>query len=471
MTRRLALLFLVVCFGLALSLEAQSAPAAPADNLQLEQVVLVSRHGVRSPTNTRPPLAQVAAEPWPTWPVGPGELTPHGQHAATLMGAYYRSAFAQAGLLAPAGCPRANDLYVWSDVEQRTRLTAQALMDGMYPGCGLKPNTKPDLEKDDPLFHPTTTGVCKVDGQTARAAILGRIGGGNSGGDFTALLRAYAEQFARMQSVLKCCAPTLCAPGSASCTLAQVPASISAEGRLQGPIPIASTATEIFLLEYAQGLPADQVGWGRVDESTLRYLMQLHQLQFELAERTMYPAQRAGSNLLDQVLSTLRAKVSGPKFSQTTAPRAQAPAASKTVLYVGHDTNIANLGGMLNVDWLLEGYQANETPPDGAIAFELFRGKPAPQMKTPQYFVRLFYYAQSPAQLREATKLDATHPPSRAEITIPGCAAAAAKAGAGMACPWPVFERIAAAAIDRECVGGGSATAQKRIVPTGGASK
>jgi len=465
MLRRFALLCscsLVVCFGFAQALDAQSAPAT-ADALQLEQVILVSRHGVRSPTATRPPLAQIAADPWPTWNVGPGELTPHGQQVATLMGAYYRSAFADAGLLAPNGCPRANDLFVWSDVEQRTRLTAQALIDGMYPGCGLKPTTQKDMEADDPLFHPTTAGVCKVDGPTARAAVLGRIGGGGIGdttggnADFTPLLKAYAQQFARMQSVLKCCAPALCAPGSKSCTLAQVPATINAEGRLQGPIPIASTATEIFLLEYENNLPADQVGWGRIDEPTLRYLMQLHQLQFNLGERTLYPAQRYGSNLLDQVLNTLRAKVSGK-----TAPRAKAPAASKAVLYVAHDTNIANLGGMLNVDWLLEGYQANETPPDGAIAFELFRRK-GNGKTAPQYFVRLFYYAQSPTQLREAVKLDATHPPSRAEIALPGCAVAAAAAGSGMACPWPVFERIAASVIDRECVGSGSTAPKKRI--------
>src|SRR5437879_1471077 len=120
--RRFALLFFVVCFGLALS-------AQDSDSLQLQQVVLVSRHGVRSPTNTKPPLAQVAAEPWPTWDVPAGELTPRGAQLATIMGSYYRAAFADADLLTTSGCPRANDVYAWSDVEQRTSHTAQALLD------------------------------------------------------------------------------------------------------------------------------------------------------------------------------------------------------------------------------------------------------------------------------------------------------------------------------------------------------
>lgn len=446
MTRHFAVLFLVSCFAVAL--QAQSA----TDDLQLQQVVLVSRHGVRSPTDTRPPLAQVAADPWPSWPVGPGDLTPRGQQLATIMGGYYRGLFAQAGLLTASGCPRANDIYLWSDVEQRTRLSAQAMLEGMYPGCGVKLHMKPDPDKDDPVYHPTTTGVCRVDGPTARSAILGRIGG-----DFTGVMKAHAEQFAKLQSVLKCCAPTLCAANSSSCTLQQVPATITPEGRLRGPIPIASSTTEVFLLEYGNDLPTDQVAWGRIDEPTLLYLSELHDLHVDIAERTQYPAQRAGSNLLDQVLNTLRGKISGKA-----APRTKAPANTNLVLYLGHDTNIANLGGMLNVDWMVEGYQANATPPGGAMAFELFRGRPK-TTNAGKYFVRLFYYAQSPSQLREAVKLDASHPPSRAEIAIPGCAVPAAKAGTGMACPWPVFERLAAAAIDRECVGNGSASRPKRI--------
>lgn len=425
--------WLIASLGLFLLLPAS------AEDLQLVQVVLVSRHGVRSPTDIKPPLAQLAAGPWPKWEVAPGMLTPHGAQAATLMGAYYRDAFAAEGLLAREGCPRVNDLFVWSDVEERTRASAQAMLEGMYPGCGLKPTMQPDLEADDPLFHPTTTGVCKVDGPAARTAILGR-----TGGDLDALLAAYAEPFSKLQSVLKCCAPTLCKQGR-NCTLQQIPTAITPEGRLQGPLPVASALTEAFLLEYANGMPMDQVGWGRVDEPTLLYLSQLHDLYYDVTQKTFYPAQRYGSNLLDQVLGTLRSGVNGKQ-----SPGAKAPAPSKLVMLLGHDTNIANLGGMLNIDWLMPGYQRNATPPGGALAFHLYRGK-----SSRRYFVRVFYYAQSPQELRELTKLDAAHPPSRAEIAIPACVADATKAGTGMACPWATFERLAASVIDGACVGAG----------------
>jgi hypothetical protein len=46
--------------------------AAIAADDELLSAVIVSRHGVRSPTATQPPLATIAADPWPSWPVPPG---------------------------------------------------------------------------------------------------------------------------------------------------------------------------------------------------------------------------------------------------------------------------------------------------------------------------------------------------------------------------------------------------------------
>ena len=40
-------------------------PEIAAAQYTLERVVLVSRHGVRAPTDTNPPLAEVASRTWP----------------------------------------------------------------------------------------------------------------------------------------------------------------------------------------------------------------------------------------------------------------------------------------------------------------------------------------------------------------------------------------------------------------------
>src|SRR5437870_8675041 len=72
--------------------------AALAADYELVSAVVVSRHGVRSPIATRPPLATIAADPWPSWPVPPGYITPRGAELAKLLGIFYREYYAAQGL-------------------------------------------------------------------------------------------------------------------------------------------------------------------------------------------------------------------------------------------------------------------------------------------------------------------------------------------------------------------------------------
>jgi 4-phytase/acid phosphatase len=60
--------------------------AAPADK-ELKLVIVLTRHGVRSPLQANQVLGKYAAEPWPEWKVAPGILTPHGRQEMAMMGA------------------------------------------------------------------------------------------------------------------------------------------------------------------------------------------------------------------------------------------------------------------------------------------------------------------------------------------------------------------------------------------------
>jgi 4-phytase / acid phosphatase len=235
---------------------------ALAAEYELVSTVIISRHGVRSPIAGHPALATFAADPWPPWPVPAGHLTPRGAEFAKLLGAYYREYYAAQGLFPANGCPPPGLVFAWADVDQRTLVTAQSLLDGMFPGCNLAPGSLIDT-KIDPLLHPTRAGVCKVDPARARRSVTS-----SAGGSLASLRRTLRTEIAAMQSVLKCCQPALCraAGANAPCSLRNLPTAIVSEDsgnvRLSGPISIGSTASEIFLLEYAEGFPERQVAWG-----------------------------------------------------------------------------------------------------------------------------------------------------------------------------------------------------------------
>jgi len=66
-------------------------------------------------------------------------------------GAAYRALYSAEGLFSRAGCPPIDSIYIWTDLDQRTKATGTALLEGLAPGCGLKPR---DAEATiDPLFH------------------------------------------------------------------------------------------------------------------------------------------------------------------------------------------------------------------------------------------------------------------------------------------------------------------------------
>ena len=68
---------------------------------------------------------------------------------------------------------------------------------------------------------------------------------------------------------------------------------------------------------------------------------------------------------------------------------------SQVPVIVSSDGIVAGLAGLLNVHWLLPGYQPDFCAPGGALVFELRQVK-----ATGRYLVRVFYTAQTFDQLR-----------------------------------------------------------------------
>ena len=178
---------------LVASLVAALAPAT-ADILptppgwQIERAVLLSRHGVRSPTATNEQLDRYSATAWPTWPVEPGFLSPRGEELMRLMGGYYRVLYGGRGLVQADDCPTAGTVAAWTDLAQRTRTSGAAILAGMYPRCANLPlRNQANFTLPDPLFHPQPTASCPMNLAANRAAIMARLGG-----SFASVQRDYA---------------------------------------------------------------------------------------------------------------------------------------------------------------------------------------------------------------------------------------------------------------------------------------
>lgn len=445
------MIWLRICIGLVVVFGVLCAKVADvhATDGQLVKVVIVTRHGVRAPLTSPDELDLWSASSWPDlrrdWGVDhPGDLTPRGAALVRLMGQYYRVLLVSDNLLQPLQqCPPPDDVSIWADVDARTLDTGKALIDGLAPGCGIRVNTA--TTRVDPMFHPVKAGVCAFDRARTEAAILGRIGG-----SLDALQQADRAALATLQSILRCCKPMLCRQfvHKDACTLSDLGSGLrwreskdgSAGGHatvaLEGTLGIASTAAEILLLEYANGFGGSQWGFGRTTRDTMLEVARLHALDFELMARTPYVAAREGSELLRQLLGALRSAVVPPP------EQGVAPKQAKVVVFVGHDTNIANLAALLDVSWQQRGYHMNETPPAGALVFEVRRGR------DDELRVYASYLAQSPEQMALQQRLDLAHPPQRSALFVPACSSPEP----GYPCALNRFYAALSARLDRQCV-------------------
>jgi 4-phytase / acid phosphatase len=394
----------------------------------LKFVLVLTRHGVRSPTWTNARLDEYSSQPGPEWPVEPGFLTPHGKQLMTLFGGYYRAEFAERGLLSDTGCADEQNVYIRADTDERTLETARGLADGMLPGCKTEVHSL-GVGVHDELFH-LLGKSSELDSQTALSALSGRIGD-----DPAALATAYQMPLEAMQKLLASCAQAPCA--AATKTVLGVQASLTpAAGdhlvELKGPLSTAATFAENLQLEYLEGMPDSQVGWGSIDKQSMISLMALHAVSSDLVQRTPTIARAQAENLLSQITHTLdQAEEHKPIPAAIGTPK------NKIVILVGHDTNISNVAALLDAHWLVNGYQRDDAAPGGALVFELWQRSGRPDA------LRVYYTVQTLEQMRNTSPLSLQAPPAKAVIFLPGCS----KAEDGDPCEWSDFQKTAGAQV------------------------
>ncbi len=359
---------------------------------------MLMRHSVRPPTKDHPTPKGTTAQPWPAWSTPIGELTPHGEEGARLMGIYNRQLLATRGLLPANGC-LGDAVSVWASGKSRAIKTAKSFVDGLAPGCGTTVSF-PATENDDPVFHPLNSGA-KIDGTLAKSASLRRAPKGKLEEEIV----AHNEEFKVLQRVMDCCAPPVCSKNAAKegCTIADLSSEIISgeEGKpaLEGGLGMASTAAQTFLLEYVEGKPIAEVGWGRATKADIQKMLRFHTTKFFYEVRSPYVAERYAAPIAKRIVEAL-----GEKSNK-----------ARLTLLAGHDTNVAALGGYFDLHWVPADYPPDSLPPGGALGFELLSNGKG------ETYVRAFFQTQSMDQLRNLTPLNQANPPAQVYIPIPGC--------------------------------------------------
>ena len=420
--------------------------AQPVDDTRLKQVIIFGRHGVRTPVVPYSTLNQLSALPYPAFNVagvanpGPSVLTTNGRANETILGSYFRLWLTQEGLLTGNDTADAAFVYLRATGTPLISDTAKAFAAGMLPGAKLQVNSY-TAPAADPLFDPVDAGVARINEQMAVAAVNGRLGG-----NAPSLASVYAAELALARSILLHYpagqSPAPAAPANVIDVTA-LPIEFTA-GTPATPVDVGGLADVIyaidpFVMEYADGLPPAEIGWGQLTADGIGQTFRLYNLVLDLEYKTPYTARVLSSNMASHVARTLVQAATGNAMTGTLGGPA-----SKVVVVTASNTNMAGLAGLLHLDWLQPGYQNDVLAPGGAITFELRQSQ-----TTGEYVVRVSYVAQSMDQLRNLTPLTLSAPPATSPVLVPGCPI---RNAATFDCPIGVFVTVVDRALDPHSV-------------------
>ena len=316
--------------------------------------------------------------------------------------------------VARTGVPAARQCLCVRGSRRAHQTTAQALLDGIAPGCGSPYRSKPDATVDG-LFHPSLPAPCRLDvAGAAQTAILARVAGDHNSVDVG------------FQGAGRCAA------GRHGLLQAGLVRGVQQAGRLQARQPAHGAVADTEWQGHRdarrarhrvdgggdvpapvrRGMDANQVAWTPERGADAADVSLAYGGARPDGTRAPYLARREGSALLMRAAAAVTGGHSSGLGSADTAVRD-----AKFIAYVGHDTNIANVAGILDLTWTQAGYQRNQTPPAGALVFEVAAGSGQEAARVSSYV------AQSLEQMRKVSPLTLEAPPSGPRRC--GCAAAA----------------------------------------------
>lgn len=422
-----------------------SAPLAvrAQEDMELLQVVYVSRHGIRTPYapdfGTVTDFTAYTQKPFPTndsWGMtmeafANQHLTPHGKKILPLLGSYYAEKFANGSLSVGNTC---DNIMCFADDSSRDIDTAGLWLEGL--GC-------PDITVNvvNSTNYPQLQPVLSDHNATCPLATEEQVNG-LYGGDIDALVSMYSTQIQEVNNLLDVPLNAAVCPlanpdfdnETTDCTLFETGyeyTGVYYQGMFKSPVYYAQYFAETWMFQYLSNL----TDWG-FNSMTFDMVRDMYALHVKtLWFGTNYWNSLAySSQQLAYIVASLEQMASGKAVDGVV----QDPS-NQLLLLVSHDTNILYLQRLLDLNWIPDGFTNNIATTGGSLSFELWKSKESGEL-----FVKVHYDAASPDQQRNAEYLSLENPPSVAELVLEGCGE--------VYCPWNTFKEVALGAVDFDCI-------------------
>ena len=394
---KVLLFFLLLGISLA-SIAQSDHPNGFRKRYTLKQVVVLSRHNIRSPLSGRHSTMQrITPHEWYQWSSAPSELSLRGGALETMMGQYFRKWLVSEGLMRDNEIPTEGTMRFYANSLQRTIATAQYFSSGMLPVANIRIEHHLEVGKMDSIFAPQITD----DSETFKALAQQQITamGGEKG--MVGIGEKMKDNYKVLEQVLDMEQSRACLEGD-TCHFRTDDAHVYLikyrEPGMGGSMRLACQAADALILQYYEEPDAVKAAFG----DTLRWedwesISAIKDWYGDVLFTAPVVARQVARPLLRTILEELETE--GRHFT----------------FLCGHDSNISSVLAALDAeDYSLPNTIEKKTPIGSKLVIEKWEDTEG------QVFAALNLVYQSTEQLRNMALLDLENPPMVFPIRLKG---------------------------------------------------
>ena len=377
-----------------------AAPAENSANYQLKQVVILSRHNIRSPLSEKGSiLDEITPHDWFEWTSNPGELSLRGAMLETTMGQYFRLWLEKEGLFPENYIPRDGAVRFYANGLQRTQATAHYFSAGLLPVAVVPVERHVEYNGLDGVFLPLIRFL-NDDYAADVGDEIARRGGGEGLSGYSASLQDAIRLLIDVADMEESEAYRNGSCGNLLTDETKLILAAGDEPKLSGPIKTANSVADALVLQYYEEPDALKAGFGHAlsteDWKTIGSVLATY-------EKILFTSPTLAVNLAHPMLRELYAELNaqGREFS----------------FLCGHDSTISSVLAALGVEaYELPGAIEPTTPIGSKVVFTRWVNEEG------ESFFRVNLVYQSTEQLRSIQPLSLDVPPMIVPLSFEGVA-------------------------------------------------
>ena len=392
----LLLILTIICPALAQA-QLQRSEAFKG-KYKLKEVVILSRHNIRSPLSTNgSALSKMTPHEWTNWSSASSELTLRGGVLETEMGQFFRKWTIETGLFKDNYVPTIDEVNVYANSMQRCIATAQYFSGGFMPVANLRVNHRYVPSKMDPIFFPRLTKSTEAFRTEAMKQINAM--GGKEG--LVGINKSLKESYDLIAKVLDMKQSEYYKKGEIKDFVnndTQITLELNQEPGMKGSLKNANSASDAFILQFYEEPDALKAAFGhKLSIEDWTKIAKVKDVYGDVLFTAPIVAVNVAHPLLQYMYDELNDK--DRKFT----------------FLCGHDSNIASVDAALGVEeYSLPNSIEKKTP----IGSKLVLEKWVDAAGKAYIAVNLVY--QSTDQLKQMSLLDLQHAPQVFSLKLKG---------------------------------------------------